>query len=514
MNKKDSWLSPQEWQTLAIALVLCLIARGSAFVSATFNVDDLMYWSVPFDFNTVGLINFRDGRFIGPVIAAFEDALGVHAGRSFMLAACSMTLCLALMALLICKIWKIEKDVWASSAAVALLVLHPYQADLFTWKIALLNGGIPFVLTFIALHYGPDGRRNLGLAVAAIVLAFGIHQLPLQMAAAVLALALPIGLVRGDFDARRWIRQVGILLVGLVLYAVAAKLVIAYAMHAGSLGRDKLILFSEPLLVVARAWELMTMFAGRDPLIGWLTRAVLAGLLLFIFFRISMMQPVHPSTRARNLLVITMALAAAMISSVALTIVPYAWMPAFRNFMGVGVVWSAIAVLALSVSVGTNRKVVCGAIGIVLFAFIGSNNQVLSDQQRVNQRDLALMNRITSAVENLDGPEEIERIAFVGTTAAPLTQIATAADFSTGWHGYGTTLSVFAVYWPTYLSSLHNEVTGRYSAPSPEKTAWAEAACGTRQSWPAPGAVFGRGSLAVVCLGPPARFRAGPFDLP
>lgn len=505
-------VSKNEIKVFCIALALCFIARGSALFSPTFNVDDLMYWPTAFDFHTVGVISLREGRFTGPLIAALEDALGIHAARSFALAGIALIVSQVVSALLICRLWKAEGDAMMSMAVVALLVLHPYQTDFFTWKMAMLNGGIPFVATFAALCICTRSRAFFVGAVLLIVLAFGIHQLSLPMAAAVLALALPIALVRGTFDRREWLIRVLALTLAVVAYVITAKIIMALVSHSESLGRDKIILLSAPALVLSRSIELVSLMTIGDPLIGWLARAMLGVTAMLVVLRIALHRGVSAWARCFQISLFALAIIAAIGCSISLTVVPNAWMPAFRNLQSASIVWAAIAVLALHLTSGTSRKVTYVVLGLIIFGFIGANNQILSDQQRSNRRDVALMTRIAYAVGSLERSEPMQRIAFVGTTTTSLTQIATGADFSDGWHNYGTTLSVFAVYWPAYKIALYNEVTGELrQQATPEETQWAEKEC-SGKSWPAKGSVFGIGPLAVVCLGSPAKFVAGQFD--
>lgn len=508
-------LERREYWIFATGILLCLIARGSALVSPTFNVDDLWYWPMGFDFNTVGVIGLREGRFTGAFIAGLDTALGVNAPLSFTLAGAAMIVCQVITALLICRLWKIDDDKLASVVAVALLVLHPYWADLFTWKIALLNGGLPFVATFVALAICTLGRKAAAVAVLLIVLALGVHQLPLQLASAALALAVPIGLVRRNFVLREWVFRVATLVVATIAYVIVAKLSVALLSNIDSVGRDKLIIHSHFALVIARAQELLELVAIKDPLTGWLTRVIFVLLTLFSAGRILIARETSLQRRAIESAALVGALAAAFVCAIALTIVPHAWMPAFRNLLSIGALWAAVAVIALSLSTGVARKIVTVSIALVVFGFLGSNNQVLSDQQRANRRDVALMTRVAAAVGALDKATPMKKISFVGTNTSSLKNIATAANFSHGWHEYGTTLSTFAVMWPGYLLQLYNEVTGEdvRDMPTAPEQAWAVEQCKGRQ-WPEKAAVFGRGDMVVVCLGPVVPLFNGRFNVP
>ncbi|MBZ9600771.1 hypothetical protein [Phyllobacterium chamaecytisi] len=501
-----------EARLFVFAVVLCLIARGSSLYTATFNVDDLWFWPGKFDFQTLGNTALREGRFFGPVIVEVLTALGINVARTFTLSAVALLLCQSIGALMVCRLWKVNDDWRISAVVVAVLVLHPYQADISTWKIAQFPGGVPFVMTFWALLVCSRSAAWFALSAAVIVLALAIHQIPLEMAACVLAFEPIVTILRNRFDLREWVMRGLALGVATALYVVAAKFAISYTTHLESLGRESIILLSDPGLVFSRARELLSVVSLQDPLTGWLTRVLFIGLAIFGVFGIA--RRTEFSVRDRVLLVILLAVsvAAAFVFAISLTIVPLSWMPAFRNLLSVEVIWAGIAAVSVSLATGVYRRIAVSAVALILLGFIGSNNEVLSDQQRVNRRDLLMMNRIAQDIGHLDNQDKIRKIAFIGTTVSSLANIHTGADFSTGWHTYGTTLSIFAVWWPGYLAQLYNEVTGlTVFVATREQQAWAEVSCDGHR-WPDQGSVFGKDDLAVVCLGVPAKVVPGPFD--
>ncbi|PLP96991.1 glucosyltransferase domain-containing protein [Cupriavidus pauculus] len=495
--------SKQEWKLFGFAVLLTLMSRASAFVSPTFNVDDLWFWAANFDFVT-SQTAFREGRFTGPFLYAFQFALGINGPRAFALSATLMAMSLAVSSILVCRIWKIDGNLIASGLVVAVLSQHPYQTDLYTWKMAMLTGGFPFVMTMSALLIAAGSVRRFLIAVFIIVLAFGIHQIPLQLAAATLVLAVPIRLLQRNFVLREWLLMVAALLVGTILYVVVAKLAIHYVPHFESVGRDKLIIFSDPQLVVERICELAGVFTMSDPLTGWLSRLLLACLLLVGSVGILLQGGVSIGKRAAILALLMAGIAIAFVCSVALTVVPVAWMPAFRNLMAINLVWAAIILVAYLVVHWRGRGAVAGVTILILLGFMGVSGEILSDQQRANSRDVLLMNRISADIEKLPDFNRIKLLAFVGTTTAPLRKLRTASDFSIGWYNYGTTLSVFSVWWPGYLVALYNEVNGATMAWADEGPVMLQARdyCKGKPSWPAREAVKSMGDWAIVCVGP------------
>lgn len=506
-------MDKQTQKLFLLAVFLAFVARASAFVSPTFNVDDLWYWARDFDFVT-STVAFREGRFFGPWLYEFQYALGVNAPRAFAFSAAFLTACLAVTSTMVCRIWKIEGNAMASVLAVAVLTLHPYQTDLYTWKLAMLSGGIPFVMTMWALIIAPRGALQFAGALVLIVLAFGIHQIPLEYAAAALVLAVPIHLARGNFVLREWLRMVAALTVGTILYVIVAKLTIYYTTHFESVGRDSLIVLSDPMLVVDRVEELVGMFLLNDPLTGWLTRVILGVLLLTGCVGVFCAPGTPIGRKFLVLFCLIASLAIAFLCVVALTVVPTAWMPAFRNLMSANLLWAAVIVVAYLLSAVRIRKVVVGLVCLVLFGFMGTNGEILSDQQRANSRDVVLMSRISSDIEKLPDFARIKALAFVGTNTAPLKNPRTGSDFSVGWYNYGTTLSVFSVWWPGYLVALYNEVNGSGMAYVQSEAALTTAYqyCAANKIWPGQGAIKSMGDWVIVCVGPYREPEPGRFE--
>ena len=352
-----------EPRVFLIALVLSLIARASALVSLTFNVDDLWYWPVRFDYH-VGQIALTEGRFSLAPLAWFEDALGINASHAFTLSAVTLTLCMVLSALLVCRLWRIEGNFIASLIVSSMIVLHPYQTDYWTWKISQLNGGLPFVLAMAALIIAIRSRWSFAFAVATIVFALGIHQLPLSYCCVALLMAVPVGLTAGTMDWNKWIKQSAALVVGCVAYVLVAKISISHSEHLSSLGRDSIILFSDPLLVERRVRELASLMVFQDPLVGWFSRVLFAALCILTVAAMLVREGAIIRARWVSVGIFPLAVPAAFVCSVAEIVVPYAWIPVLRNAVAIGILWAAVPLMAYLLTSGITRNIIVGIVAL------------------------------------------------------------------------------------------------------------------------------------------------------
>ncbi len=500
-----------ELRILLCGVAFSLLARAIALVTHAHGVDDLVYWAAGrYDFDIVARHAFSEGRFFYPVLTGLADALGINAPRAFTLSGAMLCATLALAAVLICRLWRITDDLLLSVLVSGLFVPHPYFTDLFTWKMGMFTAGPPFVLALgglvVARHSWPAAAAGTGM----FVLALGGHQLPLGVCAAAALFAIVLDVVRAPHRLptkailAEHMRILAVLAIATIAYVIVAKLVIASLHKASTMNRDVLIVATHPGLVLRRAVELIRLMAFGDPLISPVLRSIFATFAAVAVCGLVWRSPGVRGCARAAMLALGIILGAVCV--VGLTSVPVAWFPSFRNLCAASVVWAAVGAACYLVSPAWLRPAILVLVGLVALGFIGKGNEMLSDQLRAADRDRLLMTRIVGRLEELPNWSSLDRVAFIGTTAAPLTGLATGLDASSGWGGYGTTLSVFATFFGEtgYLVHLLNEVSGhRLSHVSPEQSKRARLICEGRGRWPARDSVTSEDTVGIVCLGPP-----------
>ena len=134
-------LRPAEVRLLAIGILTSVTAKGLALFALSFNVDDLWYWRVHFDYYTVGNLALRDGRFTLPLVATLADALSVNLPRATTLSGAVLILSEISCGLILCRLWRITHDICASGIVVGVMCAHPYFTDIYTWKMSMFTGG-------------------------------------------------------------------------------------------------------------------------------------------------------------------------------------------------------------------------------------------------------------------------------------------------------------------------------------------------------------------------------------
>jgi len=500
-------IQPNEKKLFYFGVLISLVSKGQALFNSSYSVDDIWFRHIRYNFETVGVTSFREGRFTGPFLAGLEDALGTNLAHATTLSALTMMICMTVTAIMICRLWRTTSDFGLSAIIVAILLLHPYQTDFYTWKMSMFNGSLAFPIALGALLLARKSWQFFLPAVLSLVVALGIQQIPLQFNATALMLTIPFMFPYEEKQYREWLRMFLLIAIATILYWILAHYVIKVfgAIH-GTLGRDKIIIFNEPWLVWLRIKELCSLFVFKDPLVSPLTRILLCLLVFAVIFGLCLPWRENFSSGWKRVAVLSLTGIVSILASIILTIAPMAWMPVFRNMFSISLLWASLAGLAYSLSRGNLRKFVVLSVALISFGFIGKDNEILDDQIRSNARDWSMMTRIAADVEHLSDFPSIARILFIGTNPAPIQKLSSGADLSNGWHAYGVTLSAFAVPWPEYLNQLYMDVTGYlYMGYATEMERTQAGQKCSNLKWPDHDAVYRTGELAVVCLGRPVQ---------
>lgn len=129
---------------------------------------------------------------------------------------------------------------------------------------------------------------------------------------------------------------------------------------------------------------------------------------------------------------------------------------------------------------------------MLLLSFAGTNNLVLSEQFRINSRDLATASRMIARLEAEPGFPDAKKLAVVGRWREyPLHFLTTGKG--------DLNISGFGQWWSR--ANLIREVSGyRLAEPGPEDVVRAETYCHGAQPWPDPSSITVLDDIAVICL--------------
>jgi hypothetical protein len=477
-------LSPVELRVGAAAVGLSLVARWHALLPL-YSADD---YRILYD-QGVSLPQFiSQGRLPAFALQAALAGLGVTLPQGGVLGSLLLMVALAATGIAVCRLWGVGDRFAECAVAVLLIVLHPYQAEVFTFRVTPLFLAIPLLLSFAALLTCMRSRRHWLLALAAIVCSLGIYQVVLNYIAMALLFSVVFHLAAVDDRSRRFWRTLGsqVALVGAGIVASGALTWAASRISGIPLERrGGFIGFRDIGPRSQQVWaQLKVMFFGSEAVLPVATKLLLLALLAVMMVYVIASERKAAPARAR-------AFALAMVGGVPLCVgavlVLQSWWPALRVLAQTGMFWGGMFALVCRLARPAGRRVLFAGLFVILFSFIGLNDVIFNDQLRLNMHDIQKANRIVARIEALPGFEQIQGVVISGGFWAYASPIRT--------------IQGSALYVPWSKVPLLNEATGyRFLVAPPDVTEKANGYCKDSSKWPAAQSVIKMDSFAVVCL--------------
>jgi len=131
-------------------------------------------------------------------------------------------------------------------------------------------------------------------------------------------------------------------------------------------------------------------------------------------------------------------------------------------------------------------------VSVVTVAMIGLNNQVLTDQLRLNIRDRDQMDYIISRLEATPGFRNVSRLMIVGGSWAYAGPILTVqGDLNS---------SAFVSDWSKLPLAVEISGYGFQTVYAPAEVSTLHGLCATGEKWPSPESIHIVGQAAVVCI--------------
>jgi hypothetical protein len=336
-------LSPIELRVGAVAFVLCLVARWRALLPGYGGADD---YRILYDQGIPLAHSISQSR---PLIFVLQTALaklGIAPPETSVLGSVLLMIALVATGIAVCRLWGIRDRYPECVVAVLFIVLHPYQAEVFTVRVTPLYLAIPLMLSFAALVTCMRSRRHWLLALAALVCSLSMYQVVLNY----LAMALLFSVVfhvaaagdRGPCFWRTLRSQVAVIAAGI---AVSMALALAASRISGlPIGyRGHLIAFREigPRLHLVLA-QLKVMFLGTEPVLP-----VAPKLLLFALFAVMATYIIGSERKSAPARAVALALGVAVGAPLCIgaVLVLREWWPMPRVLAQTGMFWGGIFAL-------------------------------------------------------------------------------------------------------------------------------------------------------------------------
>jgi hypothetical protein len=349
------------------------------------------------------------------------------------------------------------------------MVLHPYQAEVFTVRTTPLFLAIPLALSFIALLTCMRSKGHWLLSLAAMVCALGMYQVALNYIAMALLFSVVFHVAAGGERSPRFWRtlasQIGVVGTGIaisMLLALAASRISGVPME----GRGALIGYREigPRFQIA-ATQLKTMFIAAEPVLPEATKWLLLALLgITMAYVIAAERKLAP----RRAMVFALGIAGGVPLCIGAVLALKDWWPVPRVLAQTGIFWGGMFALVCQFARPAGRRFLFAGLSVVLFSFIGLNELILADQLRVNMHDIQKANRIVARIEALPDFDHIDGVVISGGFWA----YPSAARTIQG------EMNASALYVPWSKVPLLNEATGyQFLIAPPDVTSKATTYC-------------------------------------
>jgi hypothetical protein len=164
------------------------------------------------------------------------------------------------------------------------------------------------------------------------------------------------------------------------------------------------------------------------------------------------------------------------------------WSEVHRTLAGVSVLVAGFLALVVSNGGVWSRRAALTVACVLLFSFAGINNLVLSEQLRLNDRDMATASRMISRLEENPKFAAVKKIAVIGRQRNYPRRFLTAEHKS----AFGRAHS---------KANILQEVSGyKLQEPDPDERRQAEDYCRDVRPWPDPASVTVLKDTAVICL--------------
>jgi hypothetical protein len=497
-------------EALLIASVLLgIVARMTAF-SLGYAIDDYRYFS---DERALAVgarpMLLSQGRFGLVLLIDTMRWLGLTISGDYVLGTLLLTVSFAGLAAVTVRWAGIVQFAPIAAVSAFIFVLHPYQVEYFTFRESLLLISVPVILTALSLSIRGTSAWKLLLSAAVLLTAITMWQTALVLFSTASLFAASCRFVASEeFDIRARIlfavRESRLARNALVGVSALLSYLILFHLISGMLDvqpieRTRLLGATE---IPSRMWQMLILSANvlyrSEPVFPHGPKLLILGLFTASVLTALLRTAKWESRKAWfPILAAALLLPAALLGcSTAAAAAPHTWWPVPRVLIPVAWFWAFLAACGLIwlERYGGKTALRIGQVvaAIAIVSMIGMNNQVLSDQIRLNLRDQAQANRIIGRLEAMPEFESVSRLLIVGGSWGYPSPIATVQG----------DLNTSALYAEWSKLPLIAEVSGYRLQPvmQPEEDSRLRSLCVTGQAWPSKGSIHIVGEAAVVCL--------------
>lgn len=505
LQRIRSYFEDGQIRLFLVLFGVVLVARGGIFLRG-FAVDDYSYGRGFSDVDRE-LIQTQ-GRFLLVAVASVIDSLGVNLNDIYWSLA---WVALALQVALVISVLRFVGVVNRAGVvmAAALMVAHPYLAEILTFRMVLPGYCLAALLTVIAMEVLQNPRvgryTRFAISVIATIAMLFIYQGFLNYLAVALVFALLHDSLSKDAAAStaRTLtvgqqRAIELLLV-CITSAIGFLAIMTGLKHFDMIeltGRAKLVQFNEISERVSQFRELLLKVYWRaEPVVAQWPKLVIACMMAASFVVLLVEGIRAPGSLGRRVILLG-ALVALLPLTAGVILLFRDWWPVPRVLVQVSLIIGLVVLLGWSLLRERFPRIPSALLTVPVLvltvSFIFKNNQIFADQQRLNSWDAMKVNRIVNRLEQNPAFDQVKNVFVSGGKWAYPARLSTIQG----------DLNISALY-PGYTKiPLFIETSGYDFKPAAgEQKIQGEQVCKQVAPWPSAESVTVIGSLAIVCLG-------------
>lgn len=482
--------------------VLLLCAKGAVLLGGLASDDYSNNLRDP-----ASLIPFTNtqARFLMAPLLWFFQSIGVDLADTYIFFGFISLFLSGIFVLSALRFLKLDSVKGAMLVAI-FMATHPYLAEIFTFKSALPHYALSLlfsIIAFEALNSYWINLKKIIIASLAILAMLWLYQSFLTYFLVVCSVGLLISLLKGT-EASDLLKSqdeliiklrllISSILIAFILFWVGNKIFTLFGFVGELSGRAKLISsaqISERFFLVIST--LRQLFWGVDPIYpSWIKQVCsilfLSGLLYLL------VQAFKQKLNVFSYIFIFVLISTLLLLPI-LILIPFGdWWPAPRVVAPISWVVGLVLLISWQKISAVLYRGLTILFSVILFAFILKNNQIMSDQLRVNRWDQNMANKIMTQWMQAPNFKEVTHFYIHGVrySVSPKPVSSLYMDLN---------ISAFGAAWSQ--NAIFSETTGLYlhTLENQEEKETIKTRCSTTTPWPANESVFIDKHIAVVCL--------------
>lgn len=473
-------LHENEIIAFVLALLIVAIAKGTVLFNMHYAVDD--YYAAITNQMAGGDVLISQGRFGTFILTRLLNIIGVNPIGSYLLNSIMLIVSTICSGIIICRIWKIDK-LWELLVVVVLFSIHPFTAEYYTFSISAFARSWGFLLGFIAFYIADKKISRFIVSVILTSFSLSSNQLSLNYYFIVILFSISLfvfekmgdgalAIVKQYLKTRDCFRALS-LIVSIVIYLLVNGLILRI-FHVVFSERGTLIHLSE---IEGRIKQIISLYKS----VFWEDQVCFyphsIKVILLVLMSLTLFAVIKTLKSKRQLLILSLLIIIfTSFGIIGFNSILKTWWPVPRVLIPASLYFSGLIMIFYRINSSiTLNRIYTILVAIVLYSFIATNNNVFSDQQRLNLRDQFRINRLVTRMEMLDKEGQIKKLAIIGGSWSYPHPIQTAnGDMN---------ISALVVSWAKL--NVAREVTGiDYQAPSSDDIKKIEEYCKTNEKLP------------------------------